>query len=186
MTNYSNHKLLSIKKKETHLCCISFLSPVPRRVSPIGTYGPCDLFWHKPCKLQLRCATMNSLLGCSESQHTAAAVLSACPWQGCALPRCPGQAGGTLPAQPSSTPTPAVLLGNSVTAGVPHTAAVAFVPTQKPNHCPSTLHKNPHQFRQPSNCSRSSLSPMEKEMLHYEGGYVKSISNITMEHLCHR
>lgn len=123
---------------------------------------------------------------CSESQaHRAAALQCACSQGRCLqlLFRCPVQVGvgPSLPSpgsagggRPSSTPTPAVLLG-ILSRQECQTRLLLL-----PNHCPSTLHKNPHQFWQPSNYSRTFLSLMKKEMLHYEGDYVKSISNITI------
>lgn len=134
---------------------------------------------------------------CDSQAHTAAA-LQCLPLTGqlpCSAPGAQGRLDGAIPAQPQpwqcwrgqawkhicpSCAAGEFCHGRSIKHSCWHWAAVAILPTQKPNHCPSTLHKNPHQFWQPSNYSSTSLSPMEKEMLLKEGDYVKSISNITI------
>lgn len=80
--------------------------------------------------------------------------------------RAEGSAGGqgSLAAPPPATCGAREFChGRNVKHSCWHQAEVAVLPTQKPSHCPSTLHKNPHQLWQPSDYSRTPLSPMEKD-----------------------
>lgn len=138
------------------------------------------------------CVTMYFILACSEPGRAQRQCAGCLPRTG-ELP-CSGSGTqrrlerGRLCPAPQHTRLPPVVLGNFVMAGTSNTAAgtklrlLCFQPKSQATAHPHYI-KIPTSFGSPQ-ITAGPLYPLWRKMLHYEGDYVKSLSNTTIEHLC--